>query len=124
VDIRTFSSHIAITYLQSVKSTSGASGVLVLQMLGAVAEFERSLIRERVEIGIPAAKARGQGRGGIGLRNRDPAVIASLTAARKHARLMRLFPRADARRVSASGEVALFRLNQNDKRAICANYAR
>jgi DNA invertase Pin-like site-specific DNA recombinase len=27
--------------------TSGPSGVIVLQMLGAVAEFERSLIRER-----------------------------------------------------------------------------
>ena len=29
--------------------TSGPSGVLVLQMLGAVAEFERSLIRERTK---------------------------------------------------------------------------
>jgi hypothetical protein len=40
----------------------------------------------------PRRESTGQGRGKIGLRNRDPAVIASLTAARKHARLMRLIP--------------------------------
>jgi DNA invertase Pin-like site-specific DNA recombinase len=72
--------------------TTGPSGVLVLQMLGAVAEFERSLIRERVKAGIAAAKLRGRAGGNIGLRNRDPAVIASLTTARRHARLMRLIP--------------------------------
>jgi DNA invertase Pin-like site-specific DNA recombinase len=72
--------------------TTGPSGVLVLQMLGAVAEFERSLIRERVKAGIAAAKARGRAGGNIGLRNRDPAVIASLKTARHHARLMRLIP--------------------------------
>ena len=38
--------------------TSGPSGVLVLQMLGAVAEFERSLIRERTKAGLQAARAR------------------------------------------------------------------
>jgi DNA invertase Pin-like site-specific DNA recombinase len=74
--------------------TTGPSGVLVLQMLGAVAEFERSLIRERVKAGIAAAKARGRAGGNIGLRNRDPAVIASLKTARRHARLMRLIPHA------------------------------
>jgi len=36
--------------------TSGPSGVLVLQMLGAVAEFERSLIRERTKAGLQAAR--------------------------------------------------------------------
>jgi DNA invertase Pin-like site-specific DNA recombinase len=69
-NIRTFSSHIAIAYLQSVKSSSGASGVLVLQMLGAVAEFERSLIR--VKIGIPAAKARGRAGGKSGCETGTP----------------------------------------------------
>lgn len=66
----------------------------MLQMLGAVAEFERDLIRERVKAGIAAAKLRGRGGGNIGLRNRDPAVIASLTIARRHVRLMRLIPHA------------------------------
>lgn len=66
----------------------------MLQMLGAVAEFERSLIRERVKAGIAAAKAWCRTGGNIGLPNRDSAVIASLKAARHHARLMRLIPHA------------------------------
>jgi hypothetical protein len=40
--------------------TAGPSGVLVLQMLGAVAEFERALIRERTMVGVKAARARGR----------------------------------------------------------------
>ena len=43
--------------------TTGPSGVLVLQMLGAVAEFERGLIRERVKAGSPRPR-RGAGQGG------------------------------------------------------------
>ena len=74
--------------------TTGPSGVLVLQMLGAVAEFERSLIRERVKAGIAAAKLRGRAGGSPGLRKRDPAVLASLASARRHGRLMRLIPHA------------------------------
>lgn len=35
-------------------------GKLVLAILGAVAEFERNLIRERTSAGVAAAKARGQ----------------------------------------------------------------
>lgn len=75
--------------------TTGPSGVLVLQMLGAVAEFERSLIRERVKAGIAAAKARGREGGSPGLRRHDPAVIASMADGKRHARLMRLIPQAD-----------------------------
>ncbi len=37
-----------------------ASGRLLMQLLGAMAEFEGSLIRERVRAGIRAAKAKGQ----------------------------------------------------------------
>ncbi|WP_309928269.1 recombinase family protein [Variovorax paradoxus] len=39
--------------------TSSAMGELVLQILGAVAQFERSIIRERCEAGRVAARARG-----------------------------------------------------------------
>jgi len=39
--------------------TSTPSGVLLLQMVGAMAEFERSLIRERTRAGVAAARARG-----------------------------------------------------------------
>jgi DNA invertase Pin-like site-specific DNA recombinase len=39
--------------------TSSASGRMMMQMLGAVAEFERSLIRERSIAGQQLAKSRG-----------------------------------------------------------------
>lgn len=42
---------------------SSPMSTLLLSMLGAVAEFERSLIRERQREGIAAAKARGAYRG-------------------------------------------------------------
>jgi DNA invertase Pin-like site-specific DNA recombinase len=40
--------------------TSTASGELVFHLFGALAQFERSLIRERVSAGMKAAQARGQ----------------------------------------------------------------
>jgi DNA invertase Pin-like site-specific DNA recombinase len=39
--------------------TGSASGRLILSVFGAMAEFERSLIRERTAAGMAAAKARG-----------------------------------------------------------------
>lgn len=75
--------------------TSGPSGVLVLQMLGAVAEFERSLIRERTKAGLQAARARGRVGGNPGLRARDPAVLRKLAAARRASRLANLLPDLD-----------------------------
>lgn len=40
--------------------TSSPAGMLMVHMLGAVAQFERSLIRERCMAGQAAARARGQ----------------------------------------------------------------
>jgi DNA invertase Pin-like site-specific DNA recombinase len=70
--------------------TAGPSGVLVLQMLGAVAEFERSLIRERTVLGVKAARTRGRVGGNPGLRKQDPAALGKLAAARHAGRLARL----------------------------------
>jgi DNA invertase Pin-like site-specific DNA recombinase len=75
--------------------TSGPSGVLVLQMLGAVAEFERSLIRERTIAGLQAAKARGRVGGNPGLRSRDPVVLQKLAASRRASRLAGILPDLD-----------------------------
>jgi DNA invertase Pin-like site-specific DNA recombinase len=75
--------------------TTGPSGVLVLQMLGAVAEFERSLIRERTRAGLRAARAEGRVGGNPGLRTRDPAVLGKLAASRRAARLAALLPDLD-----------------------------
>ena len=41
--------------------TSG--GKLVFQIFGALAEFERNLIRERTQAGLEAARARGRNGG-------------------------------------------------------------
>jgi Resolvase, N terminal domain len=70
--------------------TAGPSGVLVLQMLGAVAEFERALIRERTVVGVKAARAQGKTGGNPGLRDKDPVVLAKLAASRYATRLARL----------------------------------
>jgi len=75
--------------------TAGPSGVLVLQMLGAVAEFERALIRERTKAGLSAAKARGRVGGNPGLRARDPAVLAKLARSRRTGRVADLLPGLD-----------------------------
>lgn len=40
--------------------TSSAGGRLILHMMGALAEFERSLIAERTQAGLVAARKRGQ----------------------------------------------------------------
>lgn len=40
--------------------TSNASGMLMLQILGAFAEFEREIIRERTISGLQRAKAQGK----------------------------------------------------------------
>ena len=52
----------------------------MLQMMGAFAQFERSMIRERQREGIAAAKAAGKQLGRPGL---NPAQIKSLKARRK-----------------------------------------
>jgi DNA invertase Pin-like site-specific DNA recombinase len=41
-------------------STKGATGKLVLHVLGAIGEFERSLVIERTQAGLAAARKRGR----------------------------------------------------------------
>jgi DNA invertase Pin-like site-specific DNA recombinase len=40
--------------------TAGPSGMLVLQIMGAIAQFERALIVERTKAGLAAARAQGR----------------------------------------------------------------
>ena len=62
---------------QTYSSVSSPTGKLLLGMLGAVAEFERSIIRERQAEGIARAKARGVYKG------RTPVPAEKLEAARR-----------------------------------------
>ena len=65
--------------LQDPIDTASPQGKFTLQVLGAAAEFERALIRERTKAGLTAAAARGR-KGG-----RKPVVTADkLQRAREH----------------------------------------
>src|SRR5262249_47632171 len=50
---------VVFTSLTEHIDTSTASGRMMFHLLGAFAEFERSIIRERINAGIAARKARG-----------------------------------------------------------------
>ena len=49
--------------LQESINTSTSGGKLIFHMFGALAEFERNLIRERTQAGLKAARARGRNGG-------------------------------------------------------------
>jgi DNA invertase Pin-like site-specific DNA recombinase len=51
---------IGFRSLSEAIDTTTASGRLLFHVTGAIAEFERSLISERTQAGMAAAKARGQ----------------------------------------------------------------
>lgn len=68
-------------YFRSINDpidTSSAQGMLMTQMLGAFAEFERALIRERTRAGLKAAVARGAQPGNPRMRARDPAAVSQI----------------------------------------------
>jgi len=61
--------------------TASPQGKFTLQVLGAAAEFERALIRERTKAGLRSAKAEGRVGGNKGLRAGDPVAIRKARAA-------------------------------------------
>lgn len=54
------SKEIGLKSLKEAIDTSSSSGKLVFHIFGALAEFERNLIRERTQAGLLAARARGR----------------------------------------------------------------
>lgn len=62
--------------------TASPQGKFTLQVLGAAAEFERALIRERTRAGLAAARAEGRTGGNPALKAGDPAMRRRLKAAR------------------------------------------
>ncbi|MBM9595075.1 recombinase family protein [Roseitranquillus sediminis] len=63
--------------------TTSPQGKFTLQVLGAAAELERALIRERTLAGLRSARAAGRVGGNPGLRARDPDAIRTLRRARQ-----------------------------------------
>ena len=51
---------IGFKSLQDPVDTTSPGGILVFHIFGALAEFERNLIRERTKAGLEAARARGK----------------------------------------------------------------
>jgi DNA invertase Pin-like site-specific DNA recombinase len=70
---------IAFVSLSDNLDLSTASGRLMFQIIGAMAEFERELIRERVKAGMKNAKAKGA-RIGRPRANVDAAQLVQLRA--------------------------------------------
>jgi DNA invertase Pin-like site-specific DNA recombinase len=71
------SRRIGLRSLTEAIDTTTAGGKLVFHVFGALAEFERSIIRERTKAGLETARARGK-KGG-----RPPTLVAKDLAAAK-----------------------------------------
>ncbi|MEM9370443.1 MAG: recombinase family protein, partial [Pseudomonadota bacterium] len=69
--------------LEDPIDTASPQGKFTLQVLGAAAEFERALIRERTKAGLASAKAAGRVGGNPGLRARDPEALQKVSLARQ-----------------------------------------
>jgi DNA invertase Pin-like site-specific DNA recombinase len=59
--------------------TTTLVGKLIFHIFGAVAKFEREVIRERTNAGLQAARARGQVGGRPSVQSRDPKKVALAT---------------------------------------------
>jgi DNA invertase Pin-like site-specific DNA recombinase len=76
---------IGLMSVQEKIDTSSSGGRLVFHMFGALAEFERNLVRERTQAGLNAARARG--RKGGRPKVLEPAkrqLVVQLYAEKKH----------------------------------------
>lgn len=67
---------IGFKSLQENMDTTTPGGKLIFHIFGALAEFEREVIRERTNAGLQAARARGRLGGRPTLQTRDPKKVA------------------------------------------------
>ncbi|MDH5728790.1 MAG: recombinase family protein [Gammaproteobacteria bacterium] len=76
---------IGFISLQENMDTTTSTGKLVFHIFGAIAEFERNLIRERTQAGLAAARARGK-KGGRkkALDDKQQRAVVELYNAGKH----------------------------------------
>lgn len=70
------SKKIGLKSLHESIDTSSSSGKLIFHIFGALAEFERNLIRERTHAGLQAARARGRNGGRPKKLSTDKAKLA------------------------------------------------
>jgi DNA invertase Pin-like site-specific DNA recombinase len=67
---------IGFKSLQENMDTTTSGGKLIFHIFGALAEFEREVIRERTNAGLQAARARGRLGGRPKLQTLDPKKVA------------------------------------------------
>jgi DNA invertase Pin-like site-specific DNA recombinase len=77
---------VAFKSLGDPIDTTNPQGRFALQVLGAAAELERALIRERSIAGLKAAVVKGKEPGNPGLRRRDPVALEKARQGRESAR--------------------------------------
>ena len=75
--------------------TTSPQGRFALQVLGAAAELEKALIRERTIQGVRAAKAAGKRPGNHGVMAGDPQALRTVAAARDEARTRKVLAVAE-----------------------------
>jgi DNA invertase Pin-like site-specific DNA recombinase len=80
----------AFRSLQDPIDTASPQGKFTLQILGATAEFERALIRERTKAGLESARRQGRVGGNPGLKEKDPSALRRIRAAQEDARIRKL----------------------------------
>ncbi|HEY7417257.1 MAG TPA: recombinase family protein [Ktedonobacteraceae bacterium] len=67
---------IGFRSLQESIDTTTSGGKLIFHVFGALAEFEREIIRERTRAGLQASRARGRFGGRPSIQARDPKKVA------------------------------------------------
>jgi DNA invertase Pin-like site-specific DNA recombinase len=67
---------IGFKSLQEIMDTTTSGGKLIFHVFGALAEFEREVIRERTNAGLQAARARGRLGGRPTIQSLDPKKVA------------------------------------------------
>lgn len=79
---------IGVRSLQESLDTTTSAGKLFFHVFGALAEFERELIRERTRAGLVAARARGRkgGRPRVMTAQKIRMAVASLKDGQAHSR--------------------------------------
>lgn len=76
---------ISFQSLQEAINTDSSTGQLIFHIFGALAEFERNLIKERTKAGLDAARLRGrQGGRPLKLNNTKRQLAIDLYTAKKH----------------------------------------
>lgn len=67
---------VGLLSLHEAIDTATTSGKLTFHLFGALAEFERNLIRERTQVGLAAARSRGKKGGRPTALNKDERDLA------------------------------------------------